>query len=92
MRDASDIDWGSRYNVVAFNYGHVEGLLWAILGADQLVTLNCIVHDNLCIGQRPRSPADPTSGKLLVRSHLSFRYAVITGPPSRAEPGASPCP
>ena len=24
MRDAFDIDWGSRNNVVAFNYGHAS--------------------------------------------------------------------
>jgi hypothetical protein len=36
----------------------IEGLGWAILGADHLVTLNCIVHDNLRIGQRQWSLAN----------------------------------
>lgn len=41
MRDAFDIDWGSRNNVVAFNYEHASrGHRVAILGADQRVTLN----------------------------------------------------
>lgn len=39
-RDAFDIDWGSRNNVVALNYGHAsKGYCVAILGASCTTTL-----------------------------------------------------
>jgi hypothetical protein len=47
---AFDIDWGTRNNVVQFNYGHdAKGYCASVFGAETLTTSNATVQYNVCV-------------------------------------------
>lgn len=47
---AFDIDWGTRNNVVQFNYGHdAKGYCASIFGAETLTTTNATIQYNVCV-------------------------------------------
>ena len=47
---AFDIDWGTRNNVVQYNYGHdAKGYCASIFGAENLTTANATIQYNVCV-------------------------------------------
>jgi hypothetical protein len=47
---AFDIDWGTRDNIVQFNYGHdAKGYCASIFGAETFTTSNATIQYNVCV-------------------------------------------